>query len=65
MPADLAEKIDYPAPDGKVSFDILTQVSLSGTNHEGDQPAHLALKDDDIPVSHNYAIYEGPDNIIK
>jgi len=62
VPADLAEKIDYPAPDGKVSFDILTQVSLSGTNHEGDQPAHLALKDDDIPVSHNYAIYEGPES---
>jgi len=61
-PAAMHEKPKYYKPDGKVSFDILTQVALSGTNHEHDQPAHLALKDDDIPVSHNYALYDGPEN---
>lgn len=61
-PASECKKPEYLKPDGKVSFDILTQVSLSGTNHDHDQPAHLALKDDDIPVSHNYALYDGPEN---
>lgn len=61
-PAASAEKYEYPAPDGKLTFDILTQVSLSGTNHEEDQPAHLALKDDDIPVGHNHFYYDGPES---
>merc|ERR1719192_1837200 len=60
-PASDGTKINYPQPDGKISFDILTQVSLAGANHEGDQPAHLALKDDKIPTEHNFAIYDGPE----
>lgn len=59
--ASEGKKIEYPSPDGKITFDILTQVSLAGANHEGDQPAHLALKDDAVPVAHNYAIYDGPE----
>lgn len=61
-PAATCKKPLYKKPDGKISFDILTQVALSGTNHDHDQPAHLALKNDDIPVSHNYALYDGPEN---
>ena len=41
-----SKPIDYPKPDGKISFDLLTSVALTGTNHEGDQPAHLTLRDD-------------------
>ena len=44
---------DYPKPDGKISFDLLTNVSRSGTNHNEDQPAHLRLRDSSIPVEHN------------
>ena len=44
-PADQAPKIDYPKPDGKVSFDCNSSVYLSGTNHEENQPVHLILKD--------------------
>jgi electron-transferring-flavoprotein dehydrogenase len=60
---ELAEKhrpIDYPKPDGKLSFDRLTNVSFSMTNHEENQPAHLKLKDPDIPVNFNLAKYAGP-----
>merc|ERR1712178_520468 len=60
-PASDGTKINYPQPDGKITFDILTQVSLAGANHEGDQPAHLALKDDKIPTEHNFALYDGPE----
>ncbi|XP_034108378.1 electron transfer flavoprotein-ubiquinone oxidoreductase, mitochondrial [Drosophila albomicans] len=60
-PANVSERIVYPKPDGKISFDLLSSVALTGTNHEGDQPAHLTLKDDRIPVDHNLAIYEGPE----
>ncbi|SPP74554.1 blast:Electron transfer flavoprotein-ubiquinone oxidoreductase%2C mitochondrial [Drosophila guanche] len=59
--ASACEPIVYPKPDGKVSFDLLSSVALTGTNHEGDQPAHLTLKDDRIPVDHNLALYEGPE----
>ncbi|BFG04512.1 electron transfer flavoprotein-ubiquinone oxidoreductase mitochondrial [Drosophila madeirensis] len=59
--ASASEPIVYPKPDGKVSFDLLSSVALTGTNHEGDQPAHLTLKDDRIPVDHNLALYEGPE----
>ncbi|XP_022228772.2 LOW QUALITY PROTEIN: electron transfer flavoprotein-ubiquinone oxidoreductase, mitochondrial [Drosophila obscura] len=59
--ASASEQIVYPKPDGKVSFDLLSSVALTGTNHEGDQPAHLTLKDDRIPVDHNLALYEGPE----
>jgi electron-transferring-flavoprotein dehydrogenase len=61
VPASNGTKMSYPAPDGKITFDILTQVSLAGSNHEGDQPAHLALKNDKIPTEHNYAVYDGPE----
>lgn len=53
--------IDYPKPDGKISFDLLSSVALTGTNHEGDQPAHLTLKDDTIPVKNNLGVYDGPE----
>ena len=52
--------IDYPKPDGKLSFDRLTNVSFSMTNHEESQPAHLKLKDPSIPVDVNLPKYAGP-----
>ncbi|MCE5975249.1 electron transfer flavoprotein-ubiquinone oxidoreductase, partial [Sinirhodobacter sp. WL0062] len=53
-------KIDYPRPDGKLSFDRLTNVSFSFTNHEESQPCHLKLKDPSIPVAVNLAKYDEP-----
>ena len=64
--ADATEKalkhkpIDYPKPDGKLSFDRLTNVAFSFTNHEESQPAHLSLKDASIPVNVNFHDYAGP-----
>ena len=52
--------IDYPKPDGKLSFDRLTNVSFSMTNHEESQPAHLRLKDPTVPVAIDYTKYAGP-----
>ena len=52
--------IDYPKPDGKISFDRLTNVSFSMTNHEESQPAHLKLKDPNVPVLDNLPKYAGP-----
>ena len=52
--------IDYPKPDGKLSFDRLTNVSFAMTNHEESQPCHLKLKDAAIPVSVNLPKYAGP-----
>ena len=52
--------IDYPKPDGKLSFDRLTNVSFSMTNHEENQPAHLRLTDPDIPISVNLPKYDEP-----
>ncbi len=52
--------IDYPKPDGKLSFDRLTNVAFSFTNHEESQPAHLQLTDPSVPVSVNLAKYAGP-----
>lgn len=60
-PAKECKPIDYPKPDGKISFDLLSSVALTGTNHEGDQPAHLTLKDDTVPVKQNLAVYDGPE----
>lgn len=60
-PAVESKPIEYPKPDGKVSFDLLSSVALSGTNHEQDQPAHLTLKNDLVPVDHNLALYDGPE----
>lgn len=52
--------IEYPKPDGVLTFDRLTSVQLSNTNHEENQPAHLKLKDSNIPVEKNLPIYGGP-----
>ena len=60
-PASEMPKIDYPKPDNVVSFDRNSSVYLSGTNHEENQPAHLQLKDPSVPVDHNLAIYDAPE----
>ncbi|KAI8988908.1 hypothetical protein BDB01DRAFT_783558 [Pilobolus umbonatus] len=54
--------IDYPKPDGVISFDLLTSVSRSGTNHAENQPVHLRLRDPSKPVERNLAIYDGPES---
>jgi len=54
-------KIDYPKPDGKVSFDRLSSVFISNTNHEENQPVHLQLKNPGIPMSHNLPLYDAPE----
>ena len=54
------EPIDYPKPDGKLSFDRLTNVSFSMTNHEEDQPCHLKLKDKNVPIAVNLRAYAEP-----
>jgi electron-transferring-flavoprotein dehydrogenase len=56
-----AQPIDYPKPDGVITFDKLSSVFLSNTNHEEDQPIHLTLKDDSIPVEVNLEEYAGPE----
>jgi len=53
-------KINYPKPDGKISFDRLSSVFLSNTNHEEDQPCHLTLKDASVPLSHNLPLFDEP-----
>ena len=58
--ADQVKKIDYPKPDGVISFDRLSSVFLSNTNHEEDQPVHLRLKDPDIPIDYNLPVYAEP-----
>ena len=60
-PASDAPVIDYPKPDNIVSFDRNSSVYLSGTNHEENQPAHLQLKDAQIPIEHNLALYDAPE----
>ncbi len=57
---DQMPKIDYPKPDGKISFDKLSSVFLSNTNHEEDQPVHLHLTDPAVPVKINLALYDEP-----
>ncbi|BBM03384.1 electron transfer flavoprotein-ubiquinone oxidoreductase [Microbulbifer sp. GL-2] len=59
-PAADCAKIDYPKPDGVLSFDKLSSVFISNTNHEEDQPCHLTLKDPEIPLNHNLPIYDEP-----
>ncbi|MGB8274190.1 MAG: electron transfer flavoprotein-ubiquinone oxidoreductase [Alphaproteobacteria bacterium] len=60
-PASQCRPIDYPKPDGVVSFDKLSSVYLSNTNHEEDQPVHLRLKDPSVPVAFNLPRYEAPE----
>ncbi|MEX2615150.1 MAG: electron transfer flavoprotein-ubiquinone oxidoreductase [Alphaproteobacteria bacterium] len=56
-----AQPIGYPKPDGVISFDRLTNLAFSATNHEEDQPGHLKLKDASIPVDVNLALYDAPE----
>jgi electron-transferring-flavoprotein dehydrogenase len=61
LPAAQCTPIAYPKPDGKLTFDRLSSVFISNTNHGEDQPAHLTLKDAGVPVSINLATYDGPE----
>ena len=61
LPADQCEPVEYPKPDGKLTFDIPSSLYLSGTMHEENQPAHLTLKNPDIPVTVNFTKYAGPE----
>ncbi len=60
-PAAASPQIHYPKPDGKLTFDRLSSVFISNTNHEENQPAHLTLKDTGVPVNVNLAKYAGPE----
>ncbi len=62
LPADQCEKISYPKPDGVITFDRLSSVFVSNTNHEENQPAHLTLKDASVPVKLNLAKFAGPES---
>ena len=61
-PAADCAPISYPKPDGKLSFDRLSSVFVSSTNHEENQPAHLTLKDSLVPVTVNLSRYAGPES---
>ena len=61
-PAADCKKIEYPKPDGKISFDRLSSVFMSSTNHEEDQPIHLKLKDKDVQFNSELKVFEGPSN---
>lgn len=61
-PASECQPIVYPKPDGKITFDRLSSVFLSNTNHEENQPAHLTLKDASVPVNVNLSKYAGPES---
>jgi electron-transferring-flavoprotein dehydrogenase len=60
-PAAQCQPIDYPKPDGKLTFDRLSSVFISSAAHEENQPAHLTLKDATVPVKVNLAQYGGPE----
>ena len=53
--------IVYPKPDGKISFDRLSSVFISATNHEEEQPRHLRLKNAEVPIKTNLALYDAPE----
>lgn len=59
--AAVAKKIDYPKADGKITFDRLSSLFLSGVQHEEDQPVHLTLQNPDVPISVNYQLYDAPE----
>jgi electron-transferring-flavoprotein dehydrogenase len=61
-PAAECKPIAYPKPDGKLTFDRLSSVFISNTNHEENQPAHLTLKDPSVPVNVNLHTYAGPES---
>ncbi len=60
-PAANCAPIDYPKPDGIITFDRLSSVFLSNTNHEENQPCHLRLKDESVPIGTNLALYDAPE----
>jgi electron-transferring-flavoprotein dehydrogenase len=60
LKANKAQPIDYPKADGVISFDRLSSVFLSSTNHEEDQPSHLTLKDESVPIDFNLPEYDEP-----
>jgi electron-transferring-flavoprotein dehydrogenase len=60
VPAAQAKPIDYPKPDGVISFDRLTNIAFSATNHEEDQLVHLRLKDPDVPIAVNLPTWDEP-----
>ncbi|MEO0344715.1 MAG: electron transfer flavoprotein-ubiquinone oxidoreductase [Pseudomonadota bacterium] len=60
LPADQAPRIEYPKPDGKITFDRLSSVFLSSTNHEEDQPSHLHVINTDVPVGNHLPKFDGP-----
>jgi electron-transferring-flavoprotein dehydrogenase len=62
LPADQCPQIEYPKPDGRFTFDRLSSVFMSNTNHEEIQPAHLTLKDAGVPVTLNLARFTGPES---
>jgi electron-transferring-flavoprotein dehydrogenase len=61
-PAAQMPRIDYPKPDGVLTFDRNSSVYLSSTNHEEDQPVHLQLRDPVVPVQYNLARFDGPES---
>ncbi len=61
-PASECPQIIYPKPDNKITFDLMSSVFVSNTNHEEQQPAHLTLKDASVPVNTNLATYAGPES---
>ena len=60
-PAAECREISYPKPDGDLSFDKLSSVFISNTNHEEDQPCHLTLKDEEVPIDTNLSLYAVPE----
>ncbi|MDP6567703.1 MAG: electron transfer flavoprotein-ubiquinone oxidoreductase [Alphaproteobacteria bacterium] len=60
-PKEQCRPIEYPKPDGVISFDKPSSVYISNTNHDEDQPVHLRLADESIPVAHNLALYDAPE----
>ena len=61
MPKNKSKKIDYPKPDNIISFNKNDSVFLSGTNHEDNQPVHLLLKDQNIPIDYNLKLFDAPE----
>ena len=59
--ASQCKPIQYPKPDGKITFNKLAALQLSNTNHEENQPPHLKLKNPNIPITINLALYDAPE----
>ncbi|ORY07454.1 hypothetical protein K493DRAFT_202185 [Basidiobolus meristosporus CBS 931.73] len=61
-PAKECKRIDYPKPDGEISFELLENLARSGTNHAENQPVHLKLRSQELPVQRNLGVFDGPEN---